>query len=467
VKKYLLLAMTALMLVFAAGCVDLFAVPGVAVSPDGSQIYFLGGDFSAMSGSSDTSGLNLTSANVSDGTSTVLVPGAEGTIISAFAINPSNGELAYMTTTNTGEGGIFIRGTDGSSRPLVAENAFGGVAIGTMMAFSRDGSKIALTGLLLPPEITPDMLGGDSSALTPEQIKQIKNVAWLINAGDGSTKTISNPDTERANTVAWSPNGNLIALNAWVDTNGDGSVSSSGVSGIPGMSADTGATSDLSEVHIYDVNSGSTVTVQGSGLSFAPVFFSDSTVGYVTGDASGMMGGSGFGIATADVASGAATSFYTTTTLIAGLGVSPDGTQVAWAEVDSSSASSGSGDMPPAKIFVSPTSAAAAKQVAEIQGLFLVDAPVWTPDNAGVLISSTNIISTMMGGMGSMMGSLPTEAGSEAAALPPGQQVTWVNASSGETKVVYTGSMVNSGMFASLMSLAGIEGMEDMMGAGS
>ena len=46
VRKYLLLVIAAFVMVFAAGCVDLFAVPGVAVSPDGGKIYFLGGDFS-------------------------------------------------------------------------------------------------------------------------------------------------------------------------------------------------------------------------------------------------------------------------------------------------------------------------------------------------------------------------------------------------------------------------------------
>jgi hypothetical protein len=471
VKKYLLLVVSALLLVFAAGCVDLFAVPGVAVSPDGSQIYFLGGDFNAMSsGSESETGITLSSANVSDGNSKVLIAGGENTLITAFAVNPSNGEVAYMSTltADAGDVGIYIYGTDGSSRQLVTKDALGGLVVGTMMTYSRDGSKIALSGLLFPPEITPDMLEGDSNSLTPEQLAQIKNIAWVINAGDGSIKTVSNPDTERANTVAWNPTGNLIAYNAWVDSNGDGTVSSSGASGIPGMSAAMPGGVDLSEIHIYDVNSGSVTTVQSSGLSFAPVFFNDNTVAYVTGASESMMGGGdGFAIATADVGSGASTSFYSTSTLIAGLGVSPDGSQVAWAEVDSSSASSGSGDMPPAKIFVSPTGAAAAAQVAEVPGSFLVDSPVWSPDGTGVYISSTNILSSMIGGMSSMMGSIPTEDGATVADTLPGQQVTWVNVASGETHVVYTGGMMNSGMFASLMSLAGMEGMEDMMGAGS
>jgi hypothetical protein len=470
VKNYLLLVVSALLLVFAAGCVDLFAVPGVAVSPDGSQIYFLGGDFSATGGSDSSAGISLSSANVSDGNSKVLVAGVENTVITAFAVNPSNGEVAYTSTTTTdaGDAGLYIYGTDGSSRQLATKDAFGGLVVGTMMTYSRDGSKIALTGLLFPPDISPDMLEGDSSELTPEQMAQIKNIVWVINASDGSVKAASNPDTERANTVAWNPAGNLIAYNAWVDSNGDGTVSSSGASGIPGMSAAVPGGVDLSEIHIYDVNSGSVTTVQAEGLSFAPVFFNDSTVAYVTGASESMMGGGGgFAIATADAASGASTNFYSTSTLIAGLGVSPDGSQVAWAEVDSSSASSGSSDMPPAKVFVSPTGAAAASQVAEVPGTFLVDSPVWSPDGTGVFISSTNIISSMMGGMSSMMGSIPTEDGETVADAIPGQQVTWVNVASGETRVVYTGGMMNSGMFASLMSLAGMEGMEDMMGAGS
>jgi hypothetical protein len=471
VRKHLLLVIAALFMVFAAGCVDLFAVPGVAVSPDGSKIYFLGGDFSVMGGSSSSdSALNLSSANVSDGTSAVIVPGSDETLISAFAVNPTNGEVAYMMTTKAGESSIMISGTDGSSRQLAGKDAFGAIVSGTMMSYSKDGSKIALTGLLFPPDMTPAMLEDSSSSdMTPEQLAKIKNVAWLINAGDGSVKAISNPDTERANTIAWSPNGNMIAFNAWVDSNGDGSVSSAGISGIPGMSAGAPTGSDLSEIHVYDVGSGNTTTIGAGTLSFAPVFFSDSTVGYVTGDALSMMGGgsggSGFSIATGDVASGQSTPFYSTSNLIAGVSVSPDGSQVAWAEVESSAASSGGssgGDMPPAKIFVSPMGSAAAKQVAELTGLFLVDVPVWTPDSKAVFISSTNIMATLIGGMGSMMGGMSTDATQDA---PKPQQVTWVDVGSGETKVVYEGGMLNSGLLASVMSISGIEGLDSMMGA--
>ncbi|MBZ0290462.1 MAG: hypothetical protein K8I30_22745, partial [Anaerolineae bacterium] len=208
-RKYLLLVIAALVMVFAAGCVDLFAVPGVAVSPDGSKIYFLGGDLDVMSGGSSDSILSLTSANVSDGTSTVIVPGSEGMLISAFAVNPTNGEVAYMVATKEGDASVMIYGTDGSSRQLVGKDAFGGIVSGTMMTYSKDGSKIALTGLLFPPDMSPAMLEGSSSDMTPEQLAKIKNVSWLINTGDGSVKAISNPDTERANTIAWSPNGNL------------------------------------------------------------------------------------------------------------------------------------------------------------------------------------------------------------------------------------------------------------------
>ncbi|MEO8611718.1 MAG: hypothetical protein ABI690_27715 [Chloroflexota bacterium] len=475
-RKHLLLVIAALFMVFAAGCVDLFAVPGVAVSPDGGTIYFLGGDFSLSGGDNSSSVLSLSSANVSDGTSKVIVQGDDSSLISAFAVNPTNGEVAYVMTTKAGESGISIYGTDGSSRQLAGKDAFGGLMTGTMMAFSKDGSKIALTGLLFPPEVTPAMLeDSGSDKLTPELMAKIKNVAWLINVADGSVKTISNPDTERANTIAWSPSGNLIAFNTWVDTNGDGTVSSAGISGIPGMSAAAPTTSDLSEVHIYDVGSGNTVKVQGTGLAFGPVFFSDSTVGYVSGDAMSLMGGgaggsAGFSIATADVGSGASTPFYSGSNLITGVSVSPDGSQVAWAEVESSAASgaaaSGSNNMPPAKIFVSPMGTAAAKQVAELNGMFLVDVPVWTPDGKALFVSSTNILASALGGLGSMMTGMSTTTDATAEAPKP-QQVTWVDVGSGETKVVYEGGMLNSGMFASLMSIAGIQGLGSMMGAGS
>src|SRR5258706_16001939 len=169
--------------------------------------------------------------------------------------------------------------------------------------------------------------------------------------------------------------------------------------------------------------------------------------------------GSGFGIATADIGSGASTPFYSASNLITGVSVSPDGSQVAWAEVESSAAagaaSGGSSNMPPAKIFVSPLGSAAAKQVAELNGMFLVDIPVWTPDSKAVFVSSTNVLASMMGGLGSMMTGMSAAAGTDSTAeAPKPQQVTWVDVGSGETKVVFEGGMLNSGMFASLMSLA-------------
>jgi len=464
VKKHLLLVVAALFLVFSAGCIDLLAVPGIALSPDGTRIYFLGGDFSALS-SADSSNttLSLTAVNLGDGSSQVIASGDDNTFVNAFDVNPTNGEVAYMMASKAGEVSIMLYGADGSSRPLTSGNPFGGLTLGTMMEFSPDGSKLALTGLLFPPEMTPDMLS-DSSELTPEQIAQIKNVVWVINVGDGSVKTISNPDTERANTLAWSPNGNLIAFNAWVDTNDDGKISSGGGFSIPGMSAGGTTGSDFSEIRLYDVGSGSTTTIASTGLSFAPTFFNDTTVAYISLDASTAMSGGNVVISTADVASGQSTPFYQSNSLITGIRVSPDGSQVAWAEMDSSgAASSSSGEMPPSKIFVSPVASASPNQVAELASAFLVDTPVWTPDNKGLLVASTNIFSSLIGGMMSSFSSMDPSA-TPATDAPQGQQVIRIDLESGKTMAVYEGGMLNSGLFASVMSLAELQELGSMMG---
>ena len=470
-KKRFLLVAVALFLLVASGCVDLLAVPGIALSSDGTQIYFLGGDFNmsslGSSGSSDSSSImNLMSANMGDGTSKIIVAGDDQTLISAFATNPTNGDLAYMTTTKAGETSITIMGADGSSRQLVSKEGFGGMASGTMMEYSPDGSKLALTGLLLPPDIAPLMLENDSSDLTPEQIAKIKNVAWLINVGDGSVKTISNPDTERANTLTWSPSGNLIAYNAWVDSNDDGTISTSGGISIPGASAAAPTVGDASEIHIYDVGSGSTTTIPSQNISFAPEFFTDSTIGFISFDSSALMGGGNVVISTADVSGGQPNTFYQTSNLVTGMRVSPDGSQVAWAEVVSGGgAGASSGQMPPAQIFVSPTSSATPNQVAELTGAFLVDVPVWSPDNKALLISSTNIFSTIIGSMSGMMSGLSTDTTASSTPTVTPQQVTRIDLDSGKTKVVYEGGMLNSGLFASVISLAGIQGLDSMMGA--
>jgi hypothetical protein len=465
VKKHLLLVITALLLVSMAGCIDLLAVPGIALSPDGTRIYFLGGDFNAMSGDSDSdSTLSLTAVNLGDGSSQVIASSTDTSFVGAFDVNPTNGDLAYMVASDSSEVSIMIQGADGSSRSLTAPGAFGGLALGTMMEYSPDGSQIAVTGLLFPPEMTPDMLE-NSEELTPEQIALIKNVAWIINAGDGSVRLISNPDAERANTIAWNPASNRVAYNAWVDTNGDGKISTGGGFGIPGMTPAGATGSDFSEIRLYDVGGGSTTTIASTGLSFAPTFFNDNTLAYISLDASTAMAGGEVTIFTADIGSGQSTPFHSSSSLITGIRVSPDGTQVAWAELDSGgAASSSSGEMPPSHIFVSPVGSAAPNQVAELPGAFLVDTPVWTPDNKGLLISSTNIFSSLIGGMMSGFSSLDPSA-TPVAGLPQGQQVTRIDLESGKTIAVYEGGMLNSGLFASFIGLAELEEMGGMMGS--
>ena len=90
----------------SAGCFDLFAVPGVQVSPDGNTVYFLTGANVSMDSMAGTS---LSSVGIGGGQPTALTTGSQTDLTSAFAVNPTNGDLAVTDIFGfSGAGGIEL-----------------------------------------------------------------------------------------------------------------------------------------------------------------------------------------------------------------------------------------------------------------------------------------------------------------------------------------------------------------------
>lgn len=467
VVKVLSLVMLAALL---SGCVDLFAVPGVAVSPDGSTIYFLGGSSADVSGESDST--------LGDGRFMLAPLNGEATEVGqgfgAFAVNPINGDVAYT-------GGTAVEGqapeatiqliSGGQVNTLLTAESFGGeIIIPTHMAFSPDGSKLAFTAVQAPASSA--YFNSDSDELDPTQLADVKGTVYLVDVASGSATLISDPATTWANVLAWSPDSATLAYNGWLDSNGDGRIDTSGgllsmdsmMGGMMGAfgtepTAEPVASIDSSQLHLYSVASGTTQVIASASNDYAPSFVDNNRLAYLTYVADPMMAmmgssaGSG-GIMVYDIAAGTSTTAYSTADFVGGVALSPDSSKVAWTQLGTDTATGESIGY----LYVSDPTFTNPQQFNLGADFALIDAPVWLPDNSGVLITSTSIFASLMGEMMSgMMGAFSGmdmgEEATEAIEEIPVPGVKKVDLASGEVSQVYQGVLMNSGFSASVISM--------------
>lgn len=477
-KKMVILALGLLLVLTTAGCFDLFDVPGVALSPDGSQVYFLSGTTSSLD-EDNPSSTTLSSVSINGGEATSIQTAQGDDVVSAFAVNPTNGDVAYLYTT-AADGPRLMLYSGGSSRELVGKDILGNVAIGTMMKFSPDGSRLALTMLQFPADITPSMMEDDDNELTPEQLAAMHFPLLLVNVADGSVITVNDVEAQRANTLAWSPSGNYLAYNAWLDSNGDGKVATmpnpasmrEGVVDENGNAPDPG---DTSHVFVYDVGAGTSTDISSNGINYAPVFISDNEVAYV----SLVVGAAPSGeekakpaIMAYDVSSGASRNAYEGNSQALGIAVSADRQQIAWIESSESEAdaASGEGDEDaPNLLFISGPNFENPRQVAVLPSDFgIPDVPVFTPDGQSLIISATSFLSATLAQFTGGFDFPDPDADPNAATAipaPTGQPIIKIDIATGASTEVYRGDLLNSSMFASIFSLASTGALDNLGGS--
>ncbi len=446
-KKSLVFIFLALTLsITTSGCIDLFHVPGVAVSPDGSRIYFLEGD-----GEGSASG-QLVSAPIGGSIDQTLYAGSKDDSASAFAVNPVSGEVAYVRSgLETGGTKLEIfNPADGSTRTVLDVNVFGVTAIGTMMQYSRDGSRIALTVMTLPGDITPDMLNDEEFEMSDEQIAATQYRAFVVNVADGSLTEIVSGVPTAFNTLSWNASGTQIALNGWTDGNGDGKIVI-----LPTEDPESGVVGDGTAVYVYDLAANSLTEVSVGKFNYAPTYAGDQLFW-----------------ASADLATEMVNLMntdgmvYSTINTISGIGVSPDGTRLAWSENQDSD----SEEQLPGLVYISDTSFANPTLVVEMADNQLPDAPVWLSDGQTILVGATSVIAQMvMSFTASFSFSTDgTESSSEGSVTSDssfGTSVVAVNVNTGEITPVYSGPIVNSSMYAGLIGLVASGVLDEMAGA--
>ncbi len=445
-KKSLVFIFLAVTLsITTSGCIDLFHVPGVAVSPDGSRIYFLEGDIEGSASG------QLVSAALGGAADQILYAGTENDAASAYAIHPVTGEVAYVRS-GPEAGGTSIEifnPADSSTRTLIGPEAFGLIGIGTMMQFSPDGSRLALTLLALPPDITPESLNADESELTDEQLAAITYRAYMVNIADASLTEIVPGAPTAFNTLDWNASGTQLALNGWTDANGDGKVVI-----FPTDDPDNGIAGDSTNVFVYDV-AGNGLTQVSNGLyNYAPTYVGDALywVGVDTAtEMVSIMSSEG--------------SPYATTNTITGIAPSPDGSKIVWAETQNSDDSD---ETLPGLVYIADGNFANPALLVELPTIGLPDVPVWMPDSQSILVTSTSIISQMITGFtASFSVSTDGESTPEASVeseTPAAPSVVQINIATGEITTVYSGVVANSGIYAGIIGLAASGALDDLMG---
>ncbi len=435
-KKSLFLAISLMLMLATAGCFDLLAIPGVAVSPDGTQVYYLA---PLSDKREDLAQLTLYQVAMDGGEPQAITSPQALSSITAFTVNPMNGNVIYMETGEKGTSHL-VRYTDRGTQEAVSSESFDTVALGSMLQYSPDGSQIALAVVLLPPNLDTAILDKLSTA-TPDDLKGVQFRLYLVNDSDGTLTPISDPDKERVNSVAWSPDGKLLAYTTWIDGNDDGVIMT-----LPNIDSATLATDpgDRSQIRIYDVASGKTTSIESGKLDYSPVFTSDSTLAYATTDVTTIMTGGEQNIMVYDLASGSSQSVYKTSGLITGIALSPDGSQVAWAE--SGAALPSAGAAPANQVYVAGTDFQNPRSVTELPSeAGIPDIPVWTPDGKAVLMSTTSIISTIM------KSALSSTSNTKAEPTP--QRLIRVTIEDGSQTTLYEGPMGNGNIFTTIFGL--------------
>ncbi len=445
-QKSLVLIVLALTLsISTSGCIDLFHVPGVAVSPDGSRVYFLTEDPERSPFG------QLVSAPLA-GTIDQTLYANYDELPSAFATHSTTGEVAFMHTNPVTHRTMLeiFNPADGSTRTLITPETFGIGGVGTMMKYSPDGSHLALTLLALPPDLAPETLNAEESELTDEQIAAMISRVYVVNIADASLTEIVPSVATSFNTLSWNASSTQIALNGGADTNGDGKIVI-----FPTDEPESGVTGDSTNIYVYDV-AGNSLTQLTNGLyNYAPAFVGDML--YWVSLSSSHITNKRAKISTTEGI------LYTTANTITGIAPSPDGTKLAWAEAPGNG---GNEELLPGLVYVADNNFANPILMAELPDHPVPDVPVWMPDGQSILITSTNAIAQLVNRYGTSdihfdLSSTP-EASVETE-TPVIATIVQINIVTGEATPIYTGPVGNSSAYAGTISLVSSDELENLI----
>ncbi|MGE0539072.1 MAG: TolB family protein [Dehalococcoidia bacterium] len=184
-------------------------VQGIAWSPDSAALYISLMETNIKDGRFLGQTLNLERLDLATGERQILVPDA------AYpSVSPDGSRIAYVTfATGNDPGGLWVARADGSDRRLIVP-ASGRFVVVTHPRFSPDGSTIAFSAATFTSSGDRRPAGPTlSSALNAKPIAAhgLPQDIWLVPVAGGEPTRLTNM-LEDEPTVAWSPDGNQLAI---------------------------------------------------------------------------------------------------------------------------------------------------------------------------------------------------------------------------------------------------------------
>lgn len=390
-KRILLTVVFASFALTAGGCIDLSAVPGVAILPgDDHQVVFLEANPTFVDSGFANGGTDRLVTMELTGGGTVAYYDAEvsGGFVTAFDVHPTDNAVAFVVTEE-GVGMTIKLAQDGSSTDLtsfpLSEDQ--GLAFGTQLSFSPDGRYLAIALVEFSRHFTLGQF--QNLEETPEVLTQLRFVAYLLDVTTGELTPLNDPSTEAVTTLAWNPAGTHLAYTAWVDTNADGRIWVSGINGEEDVTY-----LDLCQLRIREIATGAITPIQSDTVDVAPEFLSNDRLAYVAYAPILTQDLTEAAIHLYDLAEGTESIVREVPNrLVSGLAVSPDGSRVAWVEYPLAVLN---GEDDYASLLLSDLSFTEPVEVeiTELKGV--LDVPVWIPDGNGVLLTASGFGGTLL-----------------------------------------------------------------------
>lgn len=338
---------------FLAGCNEVLSIPSVRLSADGKRMAFL---VQTNAGQS----LSLQSLSLEDGS--VERVGASNAMQGAFDWNPGQTALAFVEIAPDESSSIqLVQFSDGQSPSMLA--ALPGNVWVNQIAYSPDGSQIALSVSLLPPGTKPSQVLDSSTDLNGSEAQVL-----LLDVASGELTKIVGDDVVDTPSLAWNADGTRLAY------------------------------AYDSRVFVYNVADGQSVTVNwADDLSLhSPSWLDNTTLIMVSTPDSSQQGASQTEIVSYDVTS-SRTHSWLVGAGVAVVSASPDGRYIAYIEGQPSSdpqVSSGGYATATTNVMLLPVDQTGGQAI--YVGVSL-DKPVWSSDSQTLYISNANAFSMFAG----------------------------------------------------------------------
>lgn len=429
IKRLLIVMVLGGFVLGASGCVDMTAVPGVVILQGGDhQIVYLEAsqalfDDGFESGASD----KLVTMELTGGGTVAFYDGDfSGGVVTAYDAHPLENGVAFLVTEEAVGATVKVL-LNGVASELVSipRTAERGPVLGTQLAFSPDGRYLAISLLEFPPQFALAEFGDLTER--PEMLAQLRFTGYLLDVQSGELIPLHDPTTEAVTTFAWNPAGTHLAYTTWVDSNADGQLLVSPVSG-----EDDATFTDLCQIRVREIASGAVTPIVSETVDVGPAFLSNDQLAYVAYNPLMSETETGATIRVYEVATGEANTVYEAlTSFVGGIAVSPDYSRVAWVEFPVQFLSESEYE---ATLLLSDLTFTEPIEfgITELKGA--IDVPVWIPEENAVLLTA--------GGFG---GALVVSQGEEDVPLTT---LLRVDLATGEQTVLSTAYLLNPAIFS-------------------